>query len=96
VALEAIHMMGRYLGIGITSLINLLSPETVVLGGHVWRVMDLILEEVRRTVAENAITVHGRATNIVASSLGAKTGIIGAATLVLEEVFRAPVFRLQS
>jgi glucokinase-like ROK family protein len=96
VALEAIHMMGRYLGIGITSLINLLSPETVVLGGHVWRVMDLLLEEIRRTVAENAITLHGRSTNIVASSLGADTGIVGAATLVLEEVFRAPVFKLQN
>ena len=91
-ACEAIREMGRYLGIGITNIINLLNPETVIVGGRVWRVIDLLLDQVKRTVAQNAATAKGRQTSIVSSSLGATTGIVGAATLVLEEVFRMPVF----
>jgi glucokinase-like ROK family protein len=91
-ACEAIRVMGHYLGIGITNIINLLNPKAVIIGGRVWRVIDLLLDEVRRTVVANAATIKGRQTSIVSSSLGATTGIVGAATLVLEEVFRVPVF----
>jgi predicted NBD/HSP70 family sugar kinase len=85
--------MGCYLGLGITSLINFLNPEAVVVGGSVWRVSDLLLEKVRQTVLANAITTRARNTRIIPSSLGADTAIVGAATLVLEEVFQAPVFQ---
>jgi predicted NBD/HSP70 family sugar kinase len=85
--------MGYHLGLGISSLINFLNPEAVVVGGSVWRVSDLLLEKVRQTVATNAITTRARHTRIVPSSLGADTAIVGAATLVLEEVFQAPVFQ---
>ena len=92
-AAEAIRYMGHYLGIGIASLINLLNPESVIIGGSVWRVIDLLLEQVRRTVADNVVTAKGKETQIIPSSLGADTAMVGAATLVLEEVFQAPIFQ---
>jgi glucokinase-like ROK family protein len=92
-ACQAVRRMGRYLGIGVTNLINLLNPGTVIIGGSVWCVIDLLLEETRRTVAENAVTAQARGTRIIPSTLEADSALVGAAALVLEEVFQAPVFQ---
>lgn len=95
-AREAVQLMGRYLGLAISNLINFFNPEAVVIGGNVWHVSQLLLQEVRQTVSAHAITTSARKTRIIPSSLGADTAIIGAATLVLEEMFQAPVFQIGS
>jgi glucokinase-like ROK family protein len=91
-AIAAIKLMGHYLGLGIVSLINVLNPKTVIVGGNVWRVFDLLIDEIRSTVSHNALTDKTRNTPIIAASLGADTDLVGAATLVLEEMFQAPLF----
>lgn len=95
-AREAVQLMGHYLGLAISNLVNFFNPGAVVIGGNVWRVSQLLLQEVRQTVSAHAITASARKTRIVPSSLGPDTAIIGAATLVLEEMFQAPVFQLGS
>jgi len=71
------------IGAGVTSLVNILEPEMVVLGGGVTNVGEPLFQAVRQYVSEHAISVSGKATRIVPSELSQDTGVIGAAALVL-------------
>jgi predicted NBD/HSP70 family sugar kinase len=91
-AQEAISVMGLYLSNAVASLINILNPKAVIIGGGAWPIIDYLLEIVRKTVAEKCAGPKSKKTKIISSSLGENTGVIGASTLVLEEIFSAPVF----
>jgi glucokinase len=73
----------RYLGIGITNLLHLFSPDLVVVGGGVGRALPLMHSEIAATVARRAMTPY-RDVGIVAATLGPRAGVIGAATLVMD------------
>jgi glucokinase len=82
-AREVYAQAGRYLGIGLASLLVILNPDRVVMGGGVARAGDLLLGPMREALAENIL--HPRyieQTPIVPAGLGADTGLIGAAALV--------------
>src|SRR5438128_4559674 len=51
-ALEAMHEIGRRLGAGIGSLVNVFDPELVVLGGGFSIALDLLLDSAREVVAQ--------------------------------------------
>ena len=70
----------RYLGIGLTNMVNIFQPEIICLGGGVSNEADdLFLEPLRRYVEEERFTREGRQTEIVKAKLGNDAGIIGAA-----------------
>lgn len=75
---------GEYLGIGVANVINILNPRMVVLGGGVVEAGDLLLDPVRRTVRERAMTQLANDAQIVRGALGEQAGIIGAIHLALE------------
>ena len=58
-------IVGEYIGIGLTSVINLLNPEKVIIGGGVAEAGDLLLEPIRKTIKERAMVVAGSAVEIV-------------------------------
>ncbi|RNA68511.1 ROK family transcriptional regulator [Alteribacter keqinensis] len=86
-AIEVLQQTGRYLGIGLTNLINFVNPEKVIIGGGVSRAGEFILDPVREIVKSRALTESARSTEIEASKLGEKGTITGAATLILAELF---------
>jgi glucokinase len=71
------------IGTGITSLINLLEPEMVVLGGGVTNVGEPLFTAVTDYVKKHAISRSGKQTRIVPSELSQDTGVMGAAALIL-------------
>lgn len=72
---------GRYLGVGIANVVNLLNPEVVVLGGEVSQIAaDILLEPLRQAIQFRALEVHARRVQVVRSSLGIEASAIGAAT----------------
>jgi glucokinase-like ROK family protein len=72
---------GRYLGIGIANMVNLLNPELVIVGGGVTEAAgELILEPARQAVNLRALDVHARRVRIVPVDLGIEAPAIGAAT----------------
>lgn len=81
---------GRLIGTALTSLVNLLNPGIIVVGGGVARAGPFLLEPLRETVHDRALPVAGRGTRIVASELGADAIAIGAVTTVLQELFSGP------
>lgn len=86
VAVDVIMTVGRYLGIAMTNLINLVNPELIVLGGDLMQSGNLIMGELRRTVRERAFAKSNAEVTITTSRLGDDAIAIGAATLVLHHL----------
>ncbi len=82
VAKRIFEIVGEYIGIGLTSVINLLNPEKVIIGGGVAEAGDLLFDPIRRTIKERAMVVAGEAVEIVPAQLGNSAGVIGASMLV--------------
>ncbi len=73
----------EYLADGTISLINILRPEAVAIGGGVAAAPEhLLLEPLREIVARESFSSHGGiATRVLRAELGNDAGIIGAALL---------------
>ena len=80
-ALAVCRQYVEYLASGTVSLINLLRPEAVAIGGGVAAAPEaLLLEPLREIVEREAYARHGgRVTRVVRAELGNDAGIIGAA-----------------
>jgi glucokinase len=89
VAREIYARAATALGIGITNLVNLLSPAMVILGGGVTRAGELIFAPVRRIVRQEAFERPGSAVQIVPAALGEDVGAIGAAAVARERLAAA-------
>jgi glucokinase len=72
------------LACGLTSIVNVFEPELVVLGGGVTRAGEQLLGPVRDWVRANAMEPAGRSADIVASALGERVGVVGAAAIVYD------------
>jgi glucokinase len=81
-ALDLLAVEARWLGIGLTNLLHLYSPDIIVMGGGISHGFDLLHGEIRATVLERAMSAY-RAVPIVAAQLGRHAGLIGAASLIL-------------
>lgn len=82
VAKRIFEIVGEYIGIGLTSAINLLNPERVIIGGGVAESGELLLGPIRKTIKERAMVVAGNAVEIVPAQLGNSAGVIGASMLI--------------
>jgi glucokinase len=75
----------KYLGVGVATLVNLLAPDVVVLGGGMVEAMPrLYLELVRKAVREQAMRPLAKGCRIVVARLGDEAGVLGAAALAAE------------
>lgn len=86
VAREALKAAGRHLGVGIANLINIFSPEAVILTGGLTGAWDIFIEEAIREASRRAFKGLFDRVKIIPSALGVEdAGILGAAALVLHE-----------
>jgi glucokinase len=83
-AIDAVAAIGRWLGIGIANLVNMLNPDVVVIGGGVIAAGELLLAPAREVVMERALSPSKEHVRIVAARFGAESGMLGAATLALD------------
>jgi glucokinase len=80
-AIEVFRRMGVYLGIGLASLINVLNPEIVVIGGGLSNGWDLFEKHMHQQVIERAFPIPARRVKIVRAECGDDAGLLGAARL---------------
>lgn len=76
---------GRYLGIGIANLLNIINPGLVILGGDLVAADELLLHAVHESVKERTIPFGSHLERIIVGELGADAVAIGAATIVLHK-----------
>jgi glucokinase len=78
--------MGRYLGIGLANLINLLNLELIVLGGKVTQAWNLFIGETRKEIKKRGFTPSAKRTKITKAKLGDDAGVLGAVYFALEKL----------
>lgn len=86
-ALAALLSTGRYLGLGLGSVVNAVDPEQVYIGGEITAAWDLIEATVRAGLAERALTPPAGATPITIVPPEQYPRLRGAAALVAAPSF---------
>ncbi|MCD6232696.1 ROK family protein [Candidatus Aerophobetes bacterium] len=75
---------GRYLGIGIANMVNILNPEMIILAGGMIEAKDLLFNPVIKYAQKYALKASIEKVKIVPAHLGDNAGAIGAAATVLK------------
>jgi glucokinase len=84
---DIVRNAARWLGVGVTGAINLLTPDIVVLGGGLVEAMpQLYLEEVTRVTRERVMPAFRDIFEVVVSELGDDAVVKGAAAWAEENV----------
>ncbi len=78
---ESALMMGAWLG----SMISILDPDIIVIGGGVAQIGEPLFARLRKIVPTRTINQFAADTPIVPAHLGANSGILGAAAVVMEK-----------
>ncbi len=78
--------IGKYLGIGITSLINLLNVDSVIIGGGLSNAWELFEKSMNTEIKKRALAGPRERLTIHPASLGDDAGIIGCAYLAFKSL----------
>lgn len=87
VASGIVENAGINLGLRIAYLVNLFSPQVVILGGGVEASGDFILNPIRKMVRQFAFAKYSNAVKIMPAVLGKDAVSLGAAALGIREIF---------
>jgi len=82
-ARRVLEAIGSNLGRGVASIVSLLNPEIVVVGGGLAEAGDFILEPLRRAALQWGQPLASRQVRVVRSRLGKEAGVVGAARYAL-------------
>ena len=74
----------------IANMVNAVNPSVVTLGGGVMRSGDAIMAAIRQSVYARSLPLATRSLHIVRSELDDQAALVGAAHMVVDELFTAP------
>jgi predicted NBD/HSP70 family sugar kinase len=77
-AQEILKRSGTFVGIAIAGLINLINPSTVIIGGGVAQVGDLLTGPIRQAVHARSLRASEHGVRITTAMLGRRSSLIGA------------------
>lgn len=83
-AIEILAGMGRRLGAGIGSLVNIFDPDLVVIGGGFAAAGDFLLGPATEVMKREALAPDGGRVRIVRAELGTAAGLIGAGLVAFD------------
>lgn len=90
-ALEAVAAAGRGLAVALVGAVNLLDPDTVILGGSHARLAPWLIAPIEKAVARGGGRLRGRTPALRASTSGTESAVRGAAGTVLARVLADPL-----
>jgi glucokinase-like ROK family protein len=89
VAVELLERAGRNVGRMLASVVNFFNPSLIVIGGGVAGAGDVLIAAIREVVYARSLPLATRDLRIERSALGGRAGVLGAAAIVLDELFSA-------
>ena len=89
-AIEAVSETARYLGVGITGLINGLDPEVVVIGGEITKAWGLVEPIITAETGRSLLAPRERQVAVRRSAFEVRPSLKGALTLVLNDLLSVP------
>lgn len=88
-AIAVLERFGRWLGIGVATVVNAFEPERVVIGGGISRVAELFLDAARDEAERWALPALWQRTALGLAHGGADAGLIGAGVLATQDLERS-------
>ena len=85
-ARRLIREAGRHIGEVLAGAVNLLNPDALVIAGDMAKAYDIFVAGLRETVYGNATAVATRELQILPSTHGDQSGVIGSAAMILDHV----------
>jgi glucokinase len=85
-AITVFEKVGKYLGVAVANLINLLNPEIIVIGGGVVNGWSLFEGPMREQIAARAFKAQLGKVRIVPAECGDNAGLLGAARLAFDSL----------
>ena len=85
-SVEVWNEVGRYIGVALSGLVNLLNPEVIIIGGGVAKADSLVFDPIRQTIKERAMRMPAKMVRVVPAKLGKDAGMIGAGILAWEKI----------
>jgi predicted NBD/HSP70 family sugar kinase len=85
-ARRMIRDSGRHVGEVVAGAVNLLNPAVLVVAGDMAGAYDIFVAGLRETLYGNATALATRTLQVVPSTYGDRSGVIGSATMVLDHV----------
>jgi glucokinase len=83
-AVEILDGIGRRLGAGIGSFVNIFDPDLVVIGGGFAAAADFLFEPAREVMRREALAPEDDRVRLVPAELGTAAGLIGAGLLAFD------------
>ena len=83
-ALEFWHSYGKTLGAGLASLIYVLTPEAVIIGGGISASAEFFLPSTLKEIEKRVVSPSRPGLELIKAQLGNKAGMLGAAKLVID------------
>jgi len=94
IALAALDHVGRWLGIGLASLVNVLDPRLIVLGGLFGRIHPFVIAPLTRELDRRTLPASRALVRVAPATLGVDASLLGAAELAFEPLLADPAMWL--
>ncbi len=89
-ALAALAHVGRWLGIGLGGLVNVLTPRLIILGGLHGRIHPYVRDALQAELGRRALPAPRALVSVVPATLGDDAPLVGAAELAFEPLLADP------
>lgn len=90
IAQQALRNVGTYLGIGIANITKVFDPAIIILGGPTMKAEEFLMDPIKQQLKQRSLYSSARMPAIAVGGLKEDAGAIGAAALVLRQLFRFP------
>ncbi|MCM8784736.1 MAG: ROK family protein [Candidatus Omnitrophica bacterium] len=77
--------VGICLGAMFSGLVNLLNPDTIIIGGGISQAGKILFDTIEKTIKERAMKILSRDLKVVPAGLGIDAGIVSAGALIFQE-----------
>ncbi|MEW6228646.1 MAG: ROK family protein, partial [Bacillota bacterium] len=85
VAIDILTVSGRYLGLGVSILIDILNPEAIIIGSIYARCQQFLEGPMREVIAQEALAEASKACKIVPPALGEAVGDYAALATAVQD-----------
>ncbi|MFD2612521.1 ROK family protein [Paenibacillus gansuensis] len=86
-AVHALEQIGRYLGVGIANIINVMNPQSIIIGNEIIHAAPWLEQAVRTSVEERALSFHRSGLSLEFARLGDRSTVLGAAFSAISGFF---------
>ena len=86
-SISLLNKIGLALGKGLSTTIQLLNPDIIVLGGTIANANQYVLTPIQQSLNKNCLEQITRSTSIVISENWEQSGVLGIAAMLYQKIF---------